>query len=393
LTHPSYAVIGSEGSPPDEKLGALGTVIYPERSIARHLHTAATAATGKYVIVISHTPPRGVLDFAIRFGKRHIGSAALRQFLLKRRTVPLVVCGHVHYCGAQSKAFACSTVVNAASHDDPGAPGRVAIIELNAGKVLTVEWHLLWELCSIPGVGSGRQSRLNSAGVQKPDQLAEASPQDIAKAIKGSVLEAASIQARASSLIQRQIVLHSSLDIPGHNRAYLDIETDLLCRFIWMVGLHLEDENRTYSFLACTPQQERRMLTDMLEVLNAKVGLNLLSYSGCRMEQRMLTQRLAAYRLPVDVASSIRDSYFNIHACAAFPTQGLTLKEIAGCCGFKWRNEMNGFEAAALYGSGKLSKAKKQMLTRYNEDDLLALKCVLRHLQGMRPRSRTAGDQ
>ena len=103
------------------------------------------------------------------------------------------------------------------------------------------------------------------------------------------------------------------------------------------------------------------MLVDVLKVLNVKTGLNLLSYSGCQMEQRMLAQRLAAYGLPTEIVPSIRDSYFDIHACAAFPTQGLTLKDIAGCCGFKWRSEMTGFEAAALYGSGRLSKAKKQM--------------------------------
>ena len=125
------------------------------------------------------------------------------------------------------------------------------------------------------------------------------------------------------------------------------------------------------------------MLTDMLRLLDAKKGLSLLSYSGCQMEQRMLRQRLAAYRLTIDIALSIRDSYVDIHACAAFPTQSLTLKEIAQWCGFKWRDEMSGFEAAALYGSGKLSRAKKQRLIRYNEDDLLALQYVLRRLENL----------
>ena len=122
------------------KLGALGTVIYPEVSIARHLHRAAKSVTGKHLIVVSHAPPRGAVDLAIRFGTRHIGSTALRNFLFKRRDVPLVICGHVHYCGARSDKLARSTIVNAASHDDPGAPGRVAVIELQSGKVLSVEW-------------------------------------------------------------------------------------------------------------------------------------------------------------------------------------------------------------------------------------------------------------
>jgi len=381
-----YAVIGSEGSPPDEEWGALGTVIYPEVSIARHLHAAAKSISGKHIIVVSHTPPRGALDLAIRFGKRHIGSTALRNFLSKRRDVPLVVCGHVHYCGAQSKKLGRSTIVNAASHDDYGAAGRIAIIELQAGKVLSVVWHFLWELCSIPGIGAGRESRLRRAGIHNLDQLAESSTQYIAKSIKGGVSEAASIRARASSLMKQQVVRQRELEIPAGNRAYVDIETDVLGKFIWLIGVHLEDQDKTYSFYADTPQHEKQILNDMLDFLRARPHLNLLSYSGCRMEQRMLSQRLAAYRLPTDVAQSVKDIYFAIHACTAFPTQGLTLKEVAKWCGFTWRDsDMDGYYAASLYGqSGKLTKQKKAMMIRYNEDDLLALKYVVRHLENLR---------
>jgi Icc-related predicted phosphoesterase len=100
-----YAVIGIEGAPTDERLGPMGVVIYSEASIARHLRLAAKSARGKRLILVSHCPPRGSLDFAIRFGKRPIGSVALRTFLRKRRDVPLVVCGHVHYCGGHVIPF------------------------------------------------------------------------------------------------------------------------------------------------------------------------------------------------------------------------------------------------------------------------------------------------
>ena len=378
----NYAVIGIEGSPLDETFGAVGTVSYPEVSIARHLHAAAKSVTGKHIIVVSHTPPRGALDLAIRFGTRHIGSTTLRNFLSKRRDVPLVVCGHVHSCGGKSDKLARSTIVNAASHDDQGAPGRVAVIELQSGKVLSVQWHSLWELGSIPGIGAGRESRLKDAGIHNLRQLAEASGQYVAKSIKGGVAEGLSLRARASSLLKQEVVQHSPLRLPAGKRAYLDIETDMLSRFIWLIGVHVEGEDKTYSFYADTAKQEKRILTDMLDFLRARPQINLLSYSGCRMEQRMLSQRLAAYRLPSEIAQSIRDIYFDIHASVAFPTRGLTLKEVAKYCGFEWRDSgMDGFDAALIYGSGKLPKAKKQMMIRYNEDDLLALKCVVRHLE------------
>ena len=120
-------------------------------------------------------------------------------------------------------------------------------------------------------------------------------------------------------MLKQEVVQLSPLGLPAGKRAYLDIETDTLCKFIWLIGVHLEAENKTYSFYADKPQHERQILTDMLEFLRARPHLNLLSYSGCRMEQRMLSQRLAAYPLPTDVAQTVRDVYFDIHACVAFP--------------------------------------------------------------------------
>lgn len=117
-----YAVIGNEGAPLDERFGAMGTISYPEKLIAAHLRLAAQSVKGKKLIVVSHAPPRGVLDTAIRFGERPIGSKAFYDFLKKHRDVSLVVCGHVHSCGAQAIKLNRCLVVNAASHDDFGAP-------------------------------------------------------------------------------------------------------------------------------------------------------------------------------------------------------------------------------------------------------------------------------
>ena len=379
-----YAVIGIEGSPLDEKFGAVGTVSYPEVFISRHLRIAAETVRGKCLIIVSHTPPRGVLDSAIRFGRRQIGSKALRQFLIKRRDVPLVVCGHVHSCGEKSQRLGHPTIVNAASHDDPGAPGRIALIELQSGKLRSVEWRTLWELASVPGIGEGRESRLRDAGINNLRELAEASAEFVAKSIKGGLGEGASLRSRASALLKGEIVQMNPLRLRAEARAYLDIETDMLGKFIWLVGIHVEGEDKTYSFYADTPKQEKQVLKMLLTFLKARPHLALLSYSGCRMEQRMLSQRLAAYKLPTDSTQRVHDVYFDIHNCVAFPTQELTLKEVAKHCGFEWRDSsIDGFAAAALYGSGRLTRTRKRALIRYNEDDLLALKCVVHRLENL----------
>jgi len=122
--------------------------------------------------------------------------------------------------------------------------------------------------------------------------------------------------------------------------------------------------------------------------------LNILSYSGTRFDKRMLIRRLAAHELPTSFAQSIRDIYFDIHDCVAFPVPGLGLKGIAEWCGFKWRDSgMDGFQAGVIYGSsGKLTRAKKRIVIRYNEDDLLAVKHVVRYLENLGKRRALAAQ-
>ncbi|HET6842372.1 MAG TPA: ribonuclease H-like domain-containing protein [Candidatus Angelobacter sp.] len=380
-----YVVIGNEGAGRDEEGRAFGAITYEETSIARHLGAAAKAVKGKRIILVSHTPPRGTLDLAFRMSPNghHIGSVALQNFLLSRQDVSLVVCGHAHYCGAQSKKLGRSVVVNAASHDDVGALGRIAIIEIQKSKVSSVKWHFLWELTSIPEIGASRESLLKGAGIRTTRELADTSEQRIAVILNSGQAAAVRIRARALSLCKQELVLQKQLSLPKAKRAYLDLETDLGQKSIRLVGLHLEDENQSVAFYADTQQDEKQILSDMLQFVQTMPDLNVLSYSGSRFEKRVLLRRLAAYEMPISFAHSIRDIYSDIHASVAFPVTGLGLKEIAAYCGFKWRDSgMDGFKIGIICGSsGKLTKANKRMVIRYNEDDLLALKHVVFYLE------------
>ena len=378
----SYAVIGSEGTELEETLGNRGGLCYAKPHITRHLLNAAERVKGKHLIVLSHCPPHQALDQAIRFGKRSIGSVALRQFVLRNEHVPLVVCGHVHACGAQTTTLQRATVVNAASHDDFGDPGRVAVLSVQSGEVVAVTWHLLWELGSISGVGGARLERLQQAGIRTVQQLAAASPERVRKALNCGVREVAPLVARARSLLLQDAVLFDVFIAPQRKRAYIDIETDLSQRFIWLVGLRIEEQARTYSFFADTPAQEEAMLIRLLAFLRANSELRLLSYSNCAFEQRVLPRRLSANRLPTAAIDDIQDIYQNIHQSVALPCRSTTVKEISRWCGFQARHpDMDGWEAAVLYGSGALAKSIKRKLIEYNEDDLLALEHIVRYIE------------
>jgi Icc-related predicted phosphoesterase len=142
-----FAVVGVEGAPlfPNDSEGRnRGHLLYPERVLSCHMRAwNSNALNHKKLIVVSHAPPFGVLDFAVRFGPRHIGNRPLREFLESSSHSLLCICGHVHRCGGQSTELRNVQVVNVASHDRPGESGRVAVIQIRTERVSAIAWHLL----------------------------------------------------------------------------------------------------------------------------------------------------------------------------------------------------------------------------------------------------------
>jgi Icc-related predicted phosphoesterase len=93
-------------------------------------------AEDELIVVVSHTPPKGVLDRAIRYGEESIGSLALRDFVEEEPRVCLIICGHVHSCGGRFETLNNATIVNISSHDDPFSRANIAWITIDEeGKV------------------------------------------------------------------------------------------------------------------------------------------------------------------------------------------------------------------------------------------------------------------
>ena len=142
----NFAIVGLEGAPlfHGEAGKNIGRLLYPDgvATLQTKLWNEEPFRK-KRLIIVSHAPPLGTLDFAIRFGPRRIGSKPLCDFLESSSNAILCVCGHVHRCGGQTATVGKTVVVNAASHDSPGDPGKVAIIRIKNRKVSAVVWHQL----------------------------------------------------------------------------------------------------------------------------------------------------------------------------------------------------------------------------------------------------------
>ena len=61
-------------------------------------------------VLVSHSPPFGILDISSR--GQHLGSKAVRK-IIEERSLPLVICGHIHESGGKKAMLGDTTIINA----------------------------------------------------------------------------------------------------------------------------------------------------------------------------------------------------------------------------------------------------------------------------------------
>lgn len=149
----------------------IGHVAMGESDAKKHLERQIKKCD-KSPIIVSHTPPYGVLDIGRRFGIEHTGSVELRDFVLKNK-IPLVICGHVHGYGGYIENIGETTVVNVSSHDRPGSEGNIAIIDY--ADTVEVKWIKVsdYDRClrKVKDIGIYREMLLRSNGIDTIDGL------------------------------------------------------------------------------------------------------------------------------------------------------------------------------------------------------------------------------
>jgi len=104
---------------------------YTEEQISNHLKNALLELGNMRVIVVSHDPPFNTKLDRIYSGE-HVGSLALREFILIRKPI-IVACGHIHE-GRGIDKISDSIIVN----PGPTFNGYCALAEINENQV-TVE--------------------------------------------------------------------------------------------------------------------------------------------------------------------------------------------------------------------------------------------------------------
>ena len=171
----------------------LGHVVMNESDAKTHLERQILECDNSPIIV-SHTPPHGVLDISMRYGIGHIGSVELRNFIKSHR-IPLVICGHVHGYGGYTRNIGKTTVVNVSSHDKVGSEGNIAIIDYQ--KKVEVKWIKISNydesLRKIKDIGIYKELLLSNNGINTIDDLTK-SDDELLMGLKTRLLTSTELQ-------------------------------------------------------------------------------------------------------------------------------------------------------------------------------------------------------
>ncbi len=162
--------------------------------------------------------------------------------------------------------------------------------------------------------------------------------------------------------------------IPGEV-VFFDIETDIACERVWLVGACKENEFR--QFYADTWENERAILADFLNYLSLTPNRVLASFSGTNFDKNVVEKALRRLRLDYQSFLKIRhvDLGLVTKDCVIFPNQSYALKDLGSHLGFKFRYpELSGLIVALEYHRHIIDKTPLDpMFLNYNEDDVKAL--------------------
>lgn len=363
------AFVGQEGS-----RGDIGLLLYSEKEIHEHLEKQIKKVKGKKLILVAHSPPYGLLDFARRFGIRHIGSHAIRQILEKYRPV-LHICGHVHIYGGQSERLGPTTVLNIASEDYTNAPSLAAMIELWQ-DLIQIDCFAIEEseLMQLYGIGPVRSEQLLRAGLISLEQVARSSIEKIVKKTKLSPKIAWWARLSAKALTTGRTYQISEFCPPEHP-IYLDVETTP--NECFMTGVYLpEDETfKQFTVKNIKNQAERKRVTTRLCRFLKDANGTIVTFT--------------AYDVPF-LPPSIRgekphyDLYQGIRNVFILPTSNYTLKSIGETFGYHWKNpNLVGWDMPRLYHDYKETHSEEylRLIEGHNRDDVMAMPHLVKKLR------------
>ena len=380
------AILGLGGAPRDEADG-IGYTLYTREEAENHLALQIAKVGRRKVLLVSHTPPLGVLDVGLRFGVRPIGSSVVRDFL-KRPKVRGVVCGHVHSHGGQIAAVGSKVVVNIASHDHLGADLRYAVLEWD-GEHFTARAAIAEDtdaITRVRGVGWTTAQRLVGGGIRNIPALLAGDGREVAELVGSKT--ARRMRAHARSLRDGvPVFLEPSEPFPA-SPVIVDVETSVDRQDDpWLIGVKPWSAARVRQFEELDVTKHADHLARVGAALDRHRGATLVRWGPFDRAAIEKAHARVNLGLPWWIAS---EAWFD--ACAwvkrvvALPIDAGGLKPVADYFGYPFAKVgVDGFLAGIWFtryrDEGVTFDVAK--VRAYNRDDVAAVEHVVRAVQAL----------
>jgi predicted RecB family nuclease len=235
----------------------------------------------------------------------------------------------------------------------------------------------------INGIGVKTYLKFHSAGIKTVEDFANAGVSRISQVLGWTEKGGLHFYLRGLAVYENRII---KIKVPkniSQNPIYLDIETDLFQRTVWMIGIYISKTNEFLQLIADKPKDEPKIIKQCLGILSDYPNEPVISYSGSRFDERVLRKRFDEEKLKHNHLI-FDDILLDIKASFAFPIKAYTLGDLGEFYGynFKYPN-MDGRQVAMLYSqyANDLKKFRGyDKLCDYNEDDVKSMASVVEHI-------------
>jgi len=371
------AFLGLQGAPDDRGRG-LGYTLYAEGAARHHLDRQLSAVGKRPVILVSHAPPRGILDLAVRFGLEHIGTTALLE-ATKWPSLKAVICGHVHLQGGRQVQHGSCLVVNCASHDEGGAPLRYAVLTWD-GHGVVASTHVHDErghLGEIRGMQHRHARDLKRAGAATVGGVHDLGIAGLRPIVGGF---APRYWFLAKAQVERRPVLRAAPMPIARDALFVDVETSFDDSDVWMVAFK-SSRGDIEQFHELERRKQRKLLTALDRRMRSIGPSQLLQWSA--FDRSALEKAYGRYwqSLPSWLNRELWvDAMWWTDRAFALPFRSRTIKDVAAYFGYEYvERQLDGLTVGSWYQSflNEQTHFDVSRVLTYNRDDVEALRRVV----------------
>ncbi|HVV49745.1 MAG TPA: ribonuclease H-like domain-containing protein [Polyangia bacterium] len=289
----------------------------------------------------------------------------------------------MHLQGGQAEQVGRCLVVNIASHDDPGAALRYALLEWTGRRLKTVEIgeeRDRGELEGLVGLGPRGAEKLVAGGFRTIEDILEADYAALKRMFsRPEVARRVRAQARAS-LTRSPVVLDPTVTVDG-DATIVDVETSFLQNDPWLVGYKRWGERRVSQMYELDPKAHRWHLRRVTEALSRGSHTRFLQWGP--FDRGALQRAYATVNL-VPGSWLQPDRWTNAGAwlarAIALPVPDYKLKTVGRYFGYRFAHpDVDGRQLGNWYSSHLESGTPMDLrkALAYNRDDVRVVQHIL----------------